>query len=201
MISVTDLRNGAVFEENSQLLKVLKYEHVKLGRGTATIKVKVRNLRTGSVTEKTFISGARVQDANLTKKEAQFLYSDNPSTLPGAGSKQPTDNNYYFMDPITYEQFSISGQKLGDESKFLQEGVKVQLLLYQDEPLSIELPIKMDFKVVQADPGLRGNSATNIYKDAVLQNGLKIKVPLFVNEGEMVRIDTRTGEYVERVGK
>lgn len=186
MISVTDLRANAVFEEDGQLLKVLKYEHVKLGRGTATIKVKVRNLRTASVTERTFISGARVQEASLAKKEVQFLYAD---------------NNYVFMDPITFEQFTITSRKIGEDTRFLRDGMMVQLLLYEDEPLSIELPIKMEFKVTQADPSVRGNSATNIFKDAVLQNGLKLKVPLFVDEGDTIRIDTRTGEYVERVGK
>lgn len=194
MISVTDLRAGVVFEEDGQLLKVLKYEHVKLGRGTATIKVKVKNLRTGSTTEKTFISGARVQEANLVKKEAQFLYVENRG-------QKVEEGIYVFMDPVTFEQFNISGGKITEEARFLQEGMKVQLLFFADEPLSLELPIKMEFKVVRADPGVRGNSATNIFKDAILENGLKIRVPLFVEEEDLVRVDTRTGEYVERVGR
>lgn len=187
MISVTDLRANAVFEEEGQLWKVLRYEHVKLGRGTATIKVKIRNLRTGSITERAFISGARVQEANLLKKEVQYLYQDK--------------SDHIFMDPITFEQFTLSKEKLGDEEKFLKEGMNVQVLLNDDEALSIELPIKMEFKIKESDPSVRGNSATNIFKDAVLENGLKLKVPLFVDEGDTIRIDTRTGEYVERVGK
>lgn len=198
MISVTDLRAGAVFVDNNQLFKVLKYEHTKLGRGTATIKVKVKNLKTGSITEKSFISGARVEEASLTKKQTQYLYSETGSWKLEAGNQNVKLKNYVFMDPVTFEQFAISEEKISEEAKFLQEGMMVSMLFYGDEPLSLELPVKMDFKVIQADPGVKGNSATNIYKDAVLKNGLKIKVPLFVKEGDMVKVDTRTGEYVER---
>ncbi len=194
MISVTDLRSGATFSEDGQIFKVLKYEHTKMGRGTATIKVKIKNLKTGSIIEKSFISGARVQETTLEKRETQYLYAE------GRGQKVE-DRTYVFMDPRTFEQFTISGSRISEEAKFLQDGINVWVMFWNDEPLSIEIPIKMDFKVVECDPGVKGNSATNIYKDATLENGLVLKIPLFVQEGQTVRIDTRTGEYVERVGK
>ncbi|MBI3384719.1 elongation factor P [Candidatus Gottesmanbacteria bacterium] len=201
MISVTDLRSGATFTEEGQIFKVLKYEHTKMGRGTATIKVKIKNLKTGSTTEKSFISGARVQETNLEKKEVQYLYSEGRGPASPAGGSKVEDRKYIFMDPRTFEQFTIFGTRISDEAKFLQDGINVQVMFWNGEPLSIELPIKMDFKVVVCDPGVKGNSATNIYKDATLENGLRLKVPLFIQEGQAVRIDTRTGEYVERVGK
>ncbi len=185
MISVTDLRAGSAFIEDGNLMKVLKYEHVKMGRGTATIKVKVKNMRSGSTTEKSFISGARVQEASLNKKELQYLYKEK--------------SDYVFMDPISYEQYTLKSEIPGDDVNYLQEGGNVQILFYDDEPLAIEVPIKMDFKVTETDPGVKGNSATNIYKDAVLANGMHVKVPLFVQEGDLIRIDTRTGDYAERV--
>lgn len=191
MISVTNLRAGACFSEGDNLFQVLNYEHTKLGRGTATIKVKIKNLKTGSVTEKVFISGAKVQEATLDKKETQYLYAVN--------SKQQTVNSYVFMDPVTFEQFELSEDKLGDQAVYLTEGMTIKVLFYNDEPLAIELPIKMEFKIAETEPGYRGNSATNIFKDAKLQNGLKIKVPLFVNIGDKVLVDTRTGEYESRV--
>lgn len=194
MISVTDLRSGATFTEDGQIFKVLKYEHTKMGRGTATIKVKIKNLITGSTTEKSFISGARVQDTTLEKRETQFLYAE-------GGGLRIEDRKYIFMDPRTFEQFIILGSRISEEAKFLQEGINVQVMFWNNEPLSIEIPIKMDFKVIECDPGVKGNSVTNIYKDATLENGLHLKVPFFIQEGQAVRIDTRTGEYVERVGK
>lgn len=184
MISVTDLRSGACFTEGKDLYKVLKYEHVKMGRGTANIKVKAKNLRSGAIIEKSFISGARVQEATLVKKEVQYLYKEGDS--------------FYFMDPITFEQFNIPESLIEEDAIYLRDGMNVVVQFFDEEPLSLDLPLKMDFKVVEADPGVRGNSATNLYKDAVLENGLKVKVPLFIKEGEVIKIDTRSGEYVER---
>lgn len=184
MIPVTNLRAGACFSEDNNLYQVLNYEHVKLGRGTANIKLRTKNLRTGAITEKTFISGARVEEAVLEKRDAQYLYKI---------------SNYVFMDPTTFEQFELSGEKIGDRGIYLKEGMTVKILFYQDEPLAIELPIKMEFAVVETEPGYRGNSATNIFKEAILENGLKIKVPLFVNINDKILLDTRTGEYIARV--
>ena len=190
MIPVTNLRNGACFAEDNNLYQVLNYEFVKLGRGTATIKLKTKNLRTGTTTDRTFISGARVQEAALEKKDVQYLYSNKQS---GSGT------TYAFMNPITFEQFELTSAKIGEQAVYLQEGMIVKIIFYQDEPLTVELPIKMEFKVAETEPGYRGNSATNIFKDAVLENGLKIKVPLFVNISDKVVVDTRTNEYVQRV--
>lgn len=192
MIPVTNLRNGACFAEDNNLYQVLNYEFVKLGRGTATIKLKTKNLRTGTTTDRTFISGARVQEAALEKKDVQYLYSNKQS---GSGT------TYAFMNPITFEQFELTSAKIGEQAVYLQEGMIVKIIFYQDEPLTIDLPIKMEFKIAETEPGYRGNSATNIFKDAILENGLKIKVPLFVNINDKVLVDTRNDEYVERVGK
>lgn len=187
MIPVTNLRPQVVFKENENIYQVLSYEHTKMGRGTATIKVKVRNLRTGARTEKTFTSGAKVEEADLSKKKAQYLYK--------------TVADFFFMDLSTFDQFQVSGKILGESARFLNEGTEVDLLFSGQEPLSLDLPLKMPFKVAYTEPGVKGNSAVNIYKEAVLENGLKIKVPLFVKTGETVLVDTRTGEYLERAGK
>ncbi len=187
MISVTDLRAGACFTEDNNLFQVLNYEFVKLGRGTATIKTKIKNLRSGSIVEKVFISGAKVQEANLDKKDVQYLYQSGQA--------------YAFMEPNTFEQFELSAERIGEQVSYLKEGMTVKIMFYQDEPLGLELPIKMEFTVAETEPGYRGNSATNIFKDAILENGVKVKVPLFVNIGDKIIVDTRTGEYVQRVGK
>lgn len=184
MISVTDLRSGTTFEEDGQLFKVLSYEHIKMGRGTANVKVKVKNLRTGSMTDKSFISNAKVREAALSKKKYQFLYKDG--------------ENAYFMDEVTYEQIPIALRLLGDESSYLKEGMSIPILFTEDEPLSLELPPKIEFVVKETGPDLRGNTATNIFKDAILDNGLKVRVPLFTKVGDRVIVDTRTGEYSER---
>lgn len=187
MIGVADLRNGMIYEEDGALLQVLSYEHIKLGRGSANIKIKVRNLKTGSTVEKSFISGARVRDIVLDKKPMQFLYK--------------SGEVYNFMDNVTFEQVEMPQKTLGESAKFLKEGMTVNVMMYNGEALSIDLPIKMEFTVSEADPDVRGNSATNIYKDATLENGVKIRVPLFVHAGDKIRVDTRTGDYVERVNK
>lgn len=184
MASVTDLRNGAVFEHEGQVYQVLSYEHIKMGRGSATIKVKVKNIRSGSTTEKSFINGEKVDLLALSKKDLQYLYSD--------------DQNAYFMDPVSFDQVFIALKKLlGYE--YLREGEKFSISFLEDEPIGLNLPPKMEFKIAETGPSLRGNSATNIYKDAVLENGMKTKIPLFIDVGDRVRIDTRTGAYSEKV--
>lgn len=185
MISATELRAGRTFQEDGQPYLVLKYEHTKMGRGTANIKVKVKNLKTGSVTEKTFISGARVEEILTQKKKLQYLYSDQSS--------------YYFIEPKSFEQFTIPVKLLREQVDFLKEGIEVNILFVEEEPVSVELAPKMKFKIKETGPGVKGNSATNIFKPATLDNGMKIKVPLFIKTGEKIWVDTRTGEYVERV--
>lgn len=184
MASVTDLRNGTVFEHENQVYQVLSYEHIKMGRGSATIKVKVRNIRSGSTTEKSFISGERVGILALTKKDLQYLYKDEQSA--------------YFMEPATFDQIAVSLPKLAGH-EYLREGESFSLSFLDDEAISLNLPPKMEFKIMETGPALRGNSATNIYKDAILENGLKTRVPLFIKEGDLIRIDTRSGDYTQKV--
>jgi elongation factor P len=183
MISVTDLRAGTTYEEEGQLLVVVSYEHIKMGRGSANIKVKVRNIKTGTTLEKSYINGARVHNISVIKRELQFLYKD--------------DEAAYFMDNSTYEQINVELAKVPDH-QYLKEGETFVVSFLGQEALSVLLPPKMVFKVVETAQGVRGNSATNVFKDAVLENGIKTKVPLFIDIGESIRIDTRTGAYTEK---
>ena len=184
MLVVSELRSGTIFTEDGNLLLVLSYEHVKLGRGSATIKVKVKNLRSGSITEKSFINGAKVQDVQVLKKELQFLYKD--------------EDGAYFMYPDTFEQVTIPLKILGTEAQFLKEGDTYPISFHGDEALSIVMPPKVELIVTDTAPGIKGNSASNVFKDATLENGVTTKVPLFINVGDKIRVDTRTGSYTER---
>lgn len=184
MISVTELRAGRAFKEDDQPYLVLKYEHTKLGRGKANIKVKVRHLVTGKVSEKTFISGAKVEELETLKKKMQFLYQD--------------ASGFYFMDPETFEQVSISSGVIGEQAGFLKEGAKVDVLFVEDRALSVDLPVSVVLAVAQTEPGVKGNTATRSLKAATLENGMRVQVPLFVKVGDKIKVDTRTGEYVER---
>lgn len=183
MISVNDLRAGVAFEEDGSIFQVLSFEHIKMGRGSANIKVKVKNLRNGSTTEKGYTNGAIVKDIFLEKKDCQFLYKDSESA--------------YFMDPRTFEQQVIPLRQLFAH-EFLKEGDTVVLQFFGDEPLDLILPPKVTLKVTETDPGVKGNSASNVYKDAILENGIKTRVPLFINIGDSVVVDTRDGSYTKR---
>lgn len=183
MISVTELRAGTVFEEEGKLLAVISYEHIKMGRGSANIKVKVKDIKSGATINKSFINGARVNDVRLDKKDFQFLYKDS--------------NYAYFMNPVTFEQIDISLDKISGH-EFLKEGENFSISFFENEPLSLNLPPKMKLAVAETGPGVKGNSATNVFKDAILENGIKTKVPLFIKTGDMLSIDTRTGEYTEK---
>lgn len=185
MIGVTELRAGTIFEEDGNLYQVLSYEHIKMGRGSANIKVKVRNIRQGSTTEKGFTNGARVNDVQVFKKDVQYLYSDSDSA--------------YFMDPKSFEQIAISLKLIGTDNSYLKESETYNISVLGNEPLALNLPPKMDFIITEAAPGVKGNTASNIYKDATLDNGLNVRVPLFIKAGDKVRIDTRTGEYSQKV--
>lgn len=185
MINVTDLRSGKAFAENGQLFEVLSYEHIKMGRGSANIKVKAKNLRSGAITERSFISGSRVEEVELEKKKAQFLYSDSGQA--------------YFMDPATYDQFSLPLNSLSGEEKFLKEGGEYDLISANGEILNLELPRTLELMVTETGPGVKGDSVSNAYKSAILENGMTIQVPLFIKEGEKVKVDTKNGDYLERV--
>ena len=185
MLNVTELKSGAVFKEGSNLLQVLIYEHVKMGRGSITIKIKLRNLKPGAIPEKSFITGARVDQANVEKKKAQFLYLDG--------------ENYYFMDQISFEQFSLPKSVLGEDAKYLKEGLEIVLITSEGEALALELPNSIIYTISETGPEEKGNSVSNVYKEATLDNGLVVKVPMFMKVGDKVKVDTRSGQYVERV--
>lgn len=186
MISVTELRTGTAFKFEGQPYQVVEYRHTKLGRGAANIKVKARNLSTGAVVEKTFISGAKVEPIETTVKVLQFLYQD--------------EKSLFFMDPRSFEQFSLNKSILGDRVRYLKENITFKVLFYEGEPLSIELPFSMVLEVIEAPPGVKGDSATASTKPVTLENNLVVQAPLFVKKGDKIKVDTRTGEYLERVG-
>ena len=185
MIDVNDLRKGTTFELDGNLYKVLEYNHHKPGRGNATIRVKAVNLRSGTTLEKTFQSGDRVQDVRLDFHNVQYLYNDGQF--------------FHFMDLDTYEQPALTSETLGDSAQFLKEGLEVKLTFYQDKPLDVELPTSVDLRVVQADIAVRGDTATGVTKKVKTETGLQVQVPNFVEEGDVIRVDTRTGAYVTRV--
>ncbi|NPV57375.1 MAG: elongation factor P [Anaerolineae bacterium] len=185
MIDVNDLRKGVIFEQDGNLFRVLEYSHNKPGRGNATIRIKARNIRTGATIEKTFSSNERIQDVRLDYHNVQYLYSDG--------------DLFYFMDTQTFDQTAISKDMIGDSAGFLKEEMEVKLTLYNSEPLDIELPTSVDLKVTQAETAVKGDTATGVTKKVKLETGAEVAVPYFVNEGDVIRIDTRTGDYVTRV--
>jgi elongation factor P len=177
VIDVNELRNGVTFELDGNLYKVIEYAHHKPGRGKATIRTKVRDLRSGAVLEKSFISGDKVQDVRLDYRQAQFLYEDG--------------GLYYFMDNETFEQPALNAESLGDVVYYLVEGLEVKLTFYGTEPLDLE--------VVESEMAVKGDTATGANKSVTVQTGLKVTVPLFVDQGDIIRVDTRNGAYVTRV--
>ena len=183
MISVAELRSGKVFVEQGQYLLVLSYEHIKVARGSGTVKVKVQNLETGANVEKSFTTGAKVADVNLERKKVQYLYRD---------------RELHVMDMNTFEQFMLDLKFVEDIAKFLKEGMEIILFSVDDKPLYVEIPKIIDYKIMQTGGAARGNTVGSSFKDAVMENGLVVKVPLFIKNGEMIRVDTKRGEYVER---
>lgn len=185
MISATTLKNGKTFLMDGNPYRVIKYFHQKIGRGGATVKLRVRNLQSGQMEEKTLNSAAKVDEISTTKKSLQFLYQDGSTAS--------------FMDPATYDQVEIPVDVLGDDLQYIKEGETADVLFWDGRALSVDIPPKVTLAVSQTDPGAKGNSATNVYKPAKLENGLTVRVPMFIKIGDKVRVDTRTGEYVERV--
>lgn len=184
MIDVNELRKGITFELDNELFKVLEYEHHKPGRGKATIRIKARNLRTGAIVDKSFISSDRVREADLEYHNVQYLYND--GTL------------YHFMDQDTYEQPAIPKEVIGDAANFLIENLVIKLTFYQNEPLDLDLPITVDLKVVEAEIAVRGDTATGVNKKVTTETGLKVQVPNFIEVDDVIRVDTRTGTYITR---
>lgn len=185
MVSVTELRKGVTFERDGELWRVLEYDHHKPGRGGAIIRTKLRNLRTGTTVNETFLSGESVDRVYLEHRTVRFLYEDG--------------DFYHFMDEETYEQPALHKEALEDVIPYLEEGITLELEMYEGEPIAIELPLKVDLEVTDAPIGLAGDTAGSATKVVTVETGLKVEVPLFVEEGDVIRVDTRTGEYLTRV--
>lgn len=185
MISTNDFRTGLTIEVDGEIYTVVEFQHVKPGKGSAFVRSKLKNLRTGAVIERTFRAGEKVPRAHLERKEMQYLYREGDS--------------YVFMDNETYDQVSLTAEQLGENVKYLKENMNIYLLTHEGSLIGIELPNFVELKVVEAEPGVRGDTATGGTKSATLETGLVIQVPLFVEVGDVVRVDTRTGEYLERV--
>ena len=185
MIDVNELRRGTTFTMEGELYKVLEYQHHKPGRGKATIRTKIRNLRTGALIDKNFISGDRVEDIRIDKIEVQYLYNDGQF--------------YHFMNTETYEQPALQAAILGEAIDYLTENTTLTLSFYEGEPIDVILRSAVDLKVAEAPLAIAGDTATGATKQVTLESGLKVSVPLFINEGDVIRVDTRTGEYVTRV--
>jgi len=184
MIDVNELRKGVTFELDNELFRVLEYEHHKPGRGKATIRIKARNLRSGTILEKSFISSDRVKDAELEYHNVQYLYNDG--------------SDYHFMDQDTYEQPAIPAETIGEAANYLVENLNIKLTFYKNEPLDLELPITVDLKVVEAEVAVRGDTATGVNKKVTAETGLKVQVPNFIEAGDVIRVDTRSGTYITR---
>jgi elongation factor P len=184
MIDVNELRKGVTFTMDGELYKVIEYQHRKPGRGKATIRTTLRNLRTGSTIQKNFISADRVEEIRVERRGVQYLYNDG--------------DLYYFMDTETYDQTTLPVAVLGDQAKYLKESLELILSTYEDEPLDVELPTTIEMEVIEAEMAVAGNTATGVLKKVTLENGLEVQVPLFIEVGNVIRVDTRTGEYVTR---
>jgi len=185
VIDVNELRKGVTFTMNSELYRVIEYQHRKPGRGKATIRTTLRNIRSGATIQKNFISGDRVDDIRVERSTVQFLYSD------GAF--------YHFMDTGTYDQTALSGTVLGDQVRFLKEGLQATLSAYEGEALDLELPTTVEMKVADVEMAVAGDTATGTMKRVTLQSGLQVQAPLFIKIGDTIRVDTRDGTYVTRV--
>jgi len=183
-IPVNDLRSGTVFQDSTGIWQVETFEHIKMGRGSATIKVKAKNLRSGAIAEKSFISGNKVEEAEAEKRKAQYLYQDAA--------------NLYFMDPATFDQFQVALVKSPDLPKFIKEGEQVEVLMIEGDPVSVEMPKNVVLSVTEADPNERGNSVSNLTKSCTVETGAVVAVPLFIKPGDKIKVDTRTGQYLER---
>lgn len=184
MISVTDLRNGTKVEMDGSLWECLDFQHQKIGRGGAKVVAKFRNLETGSIVDRTFNSGEKLQDIFIEGKTMQYLY--------------PDGQDYVFMDMETFDQVTLSSVLVGDASKFMKENTEVDVQMYGDKPLKIILPNQVILKIVQTDPGVRGDTVSGGTKPATLETGAVVQVPLFVEQDTNIKVDTRTGEYLSR---
>ena len=185
MIGSGDLRKGVAIELDGQLYQILDYHHLKMGRGSAQIRLKLRDIRAGHTVERTFQAGEKFVRARLDHHTMQYLYNDG--------------NLYYFMDTDNFEQMPITAAQLGDTINYLKDGMSLEVLTYKDEPVGVEMPIMVELQVVDTGPAFKGDTASAGNKPAVVETGITIQVPLFINNGDIIKVDSRTGEYLERL--
>lgn len=185
MISAGEFRNGVTFDMDGNVMQIIEFQHVKPGKGAAFVRTKIRNVITGAVVEKTFNPTEKFQNAFIERSNMQYLYEDS--------------GLFYFMDMETYEQTPLDKNILGDALKFVKENMEVKVLAYQGNVFGVEPPTFVELEITETEPGVKGNTATNVTKSAIVETGAEVKVPMFINEGDKIKIDTRTGEYMERV--
>jgi len=185
LISTGGLKKGGGFEMANQLFQVMDCQHLKIGRGSAQVRMRLRNVRTGAVIDRTVQAGEKWPRVRLEHRNVEYLYEDPP--------------NYVFMDQETYDQMTLSPDQLGDAVSYLKDGLEMELLMHDADPIGVELPITVDLRIEETDPGFRGDTASGGTKPAKLESGLVVNVPLFVSSGETIRVDTRSGTYIERV--
>jgi elongation factor P len=184
MISTGDLKRGMTLDMDGELWSILEFHHIKMGRGSAQVRLKIRNVRTGTTVERSFQAGEKFRRAIVDKKPVQYLYHEG--------------DTYYFMDMETYEQTLMTASQLTEIIPYLKDQLMLEIATYGDEPIGAEMPPNVDLQVVQTDPGFKGDTASGGTKPATLETGVTVQVPLFVNEGDVIRVDTRTGQYLER---
>ncbi|MEK6576953.1 MAG: elongation factor P, partial [Nitrospirota bacterium] len=182
MISTNEIRNGAKIEVDGEPFIIVEFQHVKPGKGGAFVRTKLRSLKTGNVVDRTFRSGDKLEEPDIEEMEMQYLYS--------------SEGQYFFMDTKSYEQIFILQEHLGESKNFLKENMVAKIIFYEGKPLSVELPIFVELKIVKTDPGVRGDTATGGTKVAMVETGANVKVPLYLEEGAVIKVDTRSGEYV-----
>jgi elongation factor P len=183
--ATSEFRKGLKIELEGEPYIIVDFQHVKPGKGGAFVRTKLKSLITGNVIDRTYRSGEKIDTPALEEKTMQYLYQE--------------EDTYHFMDTETYEQLVLTGEQLGDSSSFLQENIEVEILLHNGQPIGVELPTFVELKIVQTDPGFKGDTAAGVTKPAQLETGAVIQVPLFLNEGDTIKVNTRTGEYIERV--
>ena len=184
MINVNDIKNGMTIMIDGQIYQVVEFLHVKPGKGSAFMKTKLRNMRTGGIVEKTFNTNVKFEKANINKQNVQYLYN--------------TGDTYFFMNMVNYEQLELSAEQIGDNKNFLIENMNVYVILYEGELLGIDLPDKVELEVTETEPAVRGNTTNNALKDATLETGLVVKVPMFIEQGEKILVTTADGKYSSR---
>ncbi len=184
-ISTADFKNGMVLNLDEGLMQITDFQHVKPGKGPAFVRTTLKNLRTGRTLEKTFSAGTKMEQATVDKRDYQFLYRDG--------------NNFVFMDLETYDQMNLSAEQVGDAGKYLKESDNAMIPMFGHEALGVELPASVELTIAETEPGLQGDRVSGARKPATLETGLIVQVPLFVDQGEVIKVDTRTGEYITRV--